>query len=212
MFGDQNSRPLTSLAGRRPASALLPSRDEKSVTVNPLDSVLTNCDARNPFRIRSYRKCRVSLNGLQNCPSAKPSRMNTCKSVSKQRTLTPFRMNTYGKHRGRGIMANSLLLSTCGRSDVFPSVPLRAAVFGATIRNGTKLGTSRGKHIAPHRCLRLESGHRGLFNDVPGQKTPMRSGLQVVPGSSVLTRVSGFVLTNPEQVWTHQQGGPSAAS
>ena len=29
-------------------------------------------------------------------------RMNTCKSVSKQRTLTTFRMNTYAKPRGRG--------------------------------------------------------------------------------------------------------------
>jgi hypothetical protein len=29
-------------------------------------------------------------------------RINTCKSVSKQMTLTPFRMNTYGKPRGRG--------------------------------------------------------------------------------------------------------------
>src|SRR3989442_13714153 len=27
-------------------------------------------------------------------------RMNTCKSVSKQRTLTPFGMNIYKKHRG----------------------------------------------------------------------------------------------------------------
>src|SRR5467141_3254755 len=31
-----------------------------------------------------------------------PFRMNTCKSVSKQRTLTPFRMNTYEKQGGRG--------------------------------------------------------------------------------------------------------------
>jgi hypothetical protein len=29
-------------------------------------------------------------------------RMNTCKSVSKQRTLSPSRMNTYAKPRGRG--------------------------------------------------------------------------------------------------------------
>src|SRR5713101_2934697 len=34
----------------------------------------------------------------------KPFRMNTCKSVSKQRTLTPFRINTYEKHRGRGVV------------------------------------------------------------------------------------------------------------
>ena len=32
------------------------------------------------------------------------SRMNTCKSVSKQRTLSPFRMNTYAKTRGRGVL------------------------------------------------------------------------------------------------------------
>jgi hypothetical protein len=35
------------------------------------------------------------------CPS-KSFRMNTCKSVSKQKTLTTFRINTYEKHRGRG--------------------------------------------------------------------------------------------------------------
>jgi hypothetical protein len=34
--------------------------------------------------------------------SRKFLRMNTCKSVSKQRTLTSFRMNTYGKHPGGG--------------------------------------------------------------------------------------------------------------
>src|SRR5258707_7595414 len=31
-------------------------------------------------------------------------RMNTCKSVSKQMTLTPRRMNTYEKHRGVGVL------------------------------------------------------------------------------------------------------------
>jgi hypothetical protein len=30
-------------------------------------------------------------------------RINTCKSVSKQMTLTPFRINTYEKPRGRGV-------------------------------------------------------------------------------------------------------------
>src|SRR5713226_1403751 len=34
----------------------------------------------------------------------KPFRINTCKSVSKERTLTPFRINTYEKHRGRGVL------------------------------------------------------------------------------------------------------------
>ena len=31
-----------------------------------------------------------------------PFRINTCKSVSKQTTLSPFRMNTYKKHTGGG--------------------------------------------------------------------------------------------------------------
>src|SRR5260370_36772167 len=31
-----------------------------------------------------------------------PFTINTCKSVSKQTTLSPFRMNTYKKHRGGG--------------------------------------------------------------------------------------------------------------
>src|SRR5258708_23109627 len=44
---------------------------------------------------------------LPTCPR-KPFRINTCKSVSKQMNLTPFRINTYEKHRGVGV----LLLTT----------------------------------------------------------------------------------------------------
>jgi hypothetical protein len=36
-------------------------RDEKPVTVNPLESTFTNCDECNSFRIRFYKNCRVSL-------------------------------------------------------------------------------------------------------------------------------------------------------
>ena len=35
-------------------------RDAIPVSANPLESALTNCDARKSFRIRSYEKCRVS--------------------------------------------------------------------------------------------------------------------------------------------------------
>ncbi len=42
-------------------STLLRHSDEKPVTVNPLDSTLTNCDARNSFRIRFYENCRLVL-------------------------------------------------------------------------------------------------------------------------------------------------------
>jgi hypothetical protein len=36
-------------------------RDEEPVTATPLESAFTNCDACNPFRIRFYKNCRVSL-------------------------------------------------------------------------------------------------------------------------------------------------------
>src|SRR5260370_2801799 len=35
-------------------------RDEKPVTANPTKSAVTNCDARNSFRIRFYENCRVT--------------------------------------------------------------------------------------------------------------------------------------------------------
>jgi hypothetical protein len=41
-------------------ASLSPHRDEKPVTASPLESALTNCDARNPFRMRSYENCRVA--------------------------------------------------------------------------------------------------------------------------------------------------------
>src|SRR5437899_3855488 len=36
-------------------------RDEKPLTVSPLKSALTDCDAHKSFRMRSYENCRVSL-------------------------------------------------------------------------------------------------------------------------------------------------------
>ncbi len=35
-----------------------------------------------------------------------PFRINTCESVSKQRTLSIFRINTYEKHREGGVVVN----------------------------------------------------------------------------------------------------------
>src|SRR6266852_6486256 len=45
---------------------------------------------------------RMSDPAVQNVTPVSPFRMNTCKSVSKQRTLTTFRMNTYEKTWGVG--------------------------------------------------------------------------------------------------------------
>src|SRR5216684_2008451 len=82
-------------------------------------------------------------------------------------------------------------------SSVPPSVPLQPTALGATIGKGARILHHPGKQLRSPRCLRIESGHREPFDDVPDQ-TPTRSGSQVVPRSIVLERVSGFVLANPE--------------
>src|SRR5579859_753967 len=46
------------------------------------------------------------VSGQERQPS-KPFRINTCKSVSKQTTLTPFRINTYEKKGGVGVAGHS---------------------------------------------------------------------------------------------------------
>src|SRR5467141_1519461 len=62
-----------------------PLESSNSALFDPLDPPSQECSPIAQFL------CNVS-----------PFRMNTCKSVSKQRTLTTFRMNTYEKHTGWG--------------------------------------------------------------------------------------------------------------
>jgi hypothetical protein len=50
----------------------------------------------NPFVSNTLETCTI----LVHFSSAKLFRINTCTSVSKQRTLSPFRMNTYAKPPG----------------------------------------------------------------------------------------------------------------
>ena len=86
-----------------------------SASPSPLESALTHTPSRKPFRFRSYknigggRGAAYSLSSQAKSrgthkPSRNSYRINTCKSVSKQMTLTPFRMNTYEKHGGRGVL------------------------------------------------------------------------------------------------------------
>src|SRR5712664_1581763 len=52
------------------------------------------------------------VKGCQNTGAATTFRINTCKSVSKQTTLSSFRINTYEKHRG-GPPSRPLLTAHC---------------------------------------------------------------------------------------------------
>src|SRR5260370_31445781 len=71
-------------------------------------------------------------------------RINTCKSVSKQTTLTPSRMNTYEKHRGGG----GLLLATH---------PTRIGIPRALDLPATQSGASRGHATARRGCAHLSA-------------------------------------------------------
>jgi hypothetical protein len=82
----------------------------------------TRAVARNSFRIctehptglqdpteqRERKTLEISANHymlwFSEKPPCKSFRMRTCKSVSKQRTSSPFRMNTYKKTGGRGVL------------------------------------------------------------------------------------------------------------
>src|SRR5260221_8455897 len=90
---------------------------QKCPSVSPFLATLTHSVSRKSFPCHSYANTRdrgvtpppksSSPRATRHSPLAlTPFRINTCKSVSKQRTLTTFRMNTYGKHReGEGVVA-----------------------------------------------------------------------------------------------------------
>ncbi len=85
---------------------------QKCPSVSPLPATLTHSVSRKSFPCHSYENTRdrgatpppkfFSPLATRHSPLAlTPFRINTCKSVSKQRTLTRFRINTYEK-RGEG--------------------------------------------------------------------------------------------------------------
>src|SRR5260370_1256270 len=77
--------------------------------------------------------------------SASPFRINTCKSVSKQTTLSSFRINTYEKHREGGGLQ-------------MPSIPPDAhSAFGASV---AKLGREQQKR--PRRSAAATFGEDGM--------------------------------------------------
>jgi hypothetical protein len=87
-----------------------------------------------PFRMFVYTEPRSAashslISDPSQLASSIPFRINTCKSVSKQTTLTPFRMNTYEKHRGEGVLLltkppmRMLILSERSESKDFICIP-----------------------------------------------------------------------------------------
>jgi hypothetical protein len=97
------------------------------------------------------------------------------------------------KHTGVGGPSDGSKFKAANVATFPSSVPLQPNALGATIGKGTRNLRGPGKQLRSSRCLRKESGHREGFNSAPGY-IPTRSGLQVVPRSSVvpLDRAAGW--------------------
>src|SRR6266481_5970011 len=90
-------------------------------------------------------------------PSSNLFRMNTCKSVSKQTTLTIFRINTYEKHKGWGqlLLTRHPLKGVCperpsGVKDL-SCHPMRIAVLRAPSFSGSESAAAdESKDLSSH--------------------------------------------------------------
>src|SRR5216683_5482317 len=79
-------------------------------------------------------------------------RINTCKSVSKQRTLTPLGINTYEKHRGGGGGQISFASAfTCATWRLYPVCPHPIAHTSRHHRGGPPMVEQRTEHAASWR-------------------------------------------------------------
>jgi hypothetical protein len=142
----------------------------------------------------------------------KSFRRNTCKNVSKQRTLTLFRMNTYEKHRGGGVllltrfpMRESVLRSIAAKDlssdpkkvrglrpggdqevpvagNIYPAHPERSALFVRSLRS------------LHQECLTtlLQSTASALFFKTPGWHTKPLSFAHTAGEGPLTIRHSGF--------------------
>jgi hypothetical protein len=128
-------------------STLLRYRGENPVTISPLELEIPKTQGSKFSRILTCGK-----------PSSNLFRINTCKSATKQTTLTVFRMNTYAKHRGEGV----LLLTRNPKKDFYPegaprprdlsSRPMRESVLRsiATIPDPALRGKDLSSHVTTH--------------------------------------------------------------
>jgi hypothetical protein len=93
----------------------------------------------------------------------------------------------------------SLSPVTSHESPVTPSVPLQPNAFGATIRKGARILHDPGKQLRSHWCLKIESGHREPFDNVPGRRPRFGRGCKSCLGPAFYS-------------WTDQQGDPNSPS
>jgi len=106
--------------GSSPRSVRLFSR--RSTPLSPLFSTFAHHSSKDRADARAHPCKRKWAYSAQFWGNVTPFRINTCKSVSKQRTSTSFRMNTYEKTPGGGTSSLPPLLSSLSP----PLMPLLA--------------------------------------------------------------------------------------
>src|SRR5260221_1254217 len=142
----------------------------------------------NSFPSQIYEKNRRQEN--RNCEKSRKSarhplstfKINTCKSVSKQRTLSPCRMNTYEKPRGRGHQLPAIFAPL-----VYPD-----------LRGATRLPrSSRGHASLPPSYAPYAS--RMDLRDAPRSASIPRglSRLRILPVTTGVDPTSGPFLISP---------------
>jgi hypothetical protein len=132
------------------------------------------------FRVFVALQSRTSFPHLRLRPltSSISSRINTCKSVSKQTTLTLFRMNTYEKHRGVGV----LLLTR------FPLKESDLRSIARFVRPGWACGATKDLSTLPMSAYPACPEHLGERG--PSQ-LPTESARSCVPSTSGCYTASG---------------------
>jgi hypothetical protein len=144
--------------------------------------------------------------------------INTCKSVSKQTTLTIFRINTYEKHRGEGVLLLARQTSAVGGSVSAASdrdgprflshVPLRPRAHGARMLWNVLLTPHRetSPPVPVSNLVGADAGCGNLILPTPGQvscrkaawpgKHPQRCGSQRA-GKAGSVRLGQHALLEP---------------
>src|SRR5712664_1406529 len=186
-----------SAASPRPASSL---RNLCSLRDSALDSSYL-LSFNSVASSRSYSTTSIQPLSFQTFTHS-PAQRQSCISISFNRFRTLCQ-----KHPGWGYLRSprstlseaTTTLRTSHQSPLWPSVPLQPNVLGATIGIAKRNLQDPGKQLRSPRCLRLESGHREPFDDVPGRRPRCGWGCKSCLGPAFY-------------IWTDQQGGPQSSS
>jgi hypothetical protein len=136
-------------------------------------------------------------------------RINTCKSVSKQRTLTPFRMNTYEKQGGGGIRhaKQNLPFRKTDPVGAYPPAPSFSGTrSGGTLFHKSRVTSRESPFFPVCHCIGEAIVPEWFLNVV---LKPRRETSPLVPVSKSSRADAGcgnFILPIPGQVSCRQAG------